>query len=365
DVITVDDAGDPLTIPVSGTAADGSTGPTGPTDPGGTTGPTGPSAPAVSRLSGGDRYATGVAVSQAQWAAAGGDATSRARAQEVVLARGDQFPDALAGVPLAAAVKGPLLLTDPKTLTPDTEKEIQRVLPRGGTVNVLGLSGAVSDAVAGRLTQLGYHVVRHGGEDRYATARAIATKLHSAKVILATGQDYADALSAGPFATGPAATGGVPAAILLTDGKTLDPVTAGFVKSIAAGSTAAAPTVFAVGGQAATAASHLGGYVKSFSGADRYATDAMVVGAIAAASPLTHLGIATGLGFPDALTGGAFTASQGGALVIIPSTLGPDTTHLLNALAPRLATVTMFGGKNVVSETVAGQITTAVGGRPQ
>ena len=317
----------------------------------------------ISRLAGGDRYGTGVAVSQAQWADAGGDTTGRAQAHEVVLARGDQFPDALAGVPLAADVKGPLLLTDPKALTQATEDEIRRVLPRGGTVDILGLSGAVSDTVANRLTQLGYHVTRYGGPDRYATARAIAERIHPSKVILATGWDYADALSAGPFATGPAATNGVPAAILLTDDKTLDPATESFVKSVASTSTQASPTVFAVGGHAATAAASLGGFVQDFVGSDRYATDALVVQAFAKAGSPTHLGIATGLSFADALTGGAYTATQGGAMVIIPSALGPQATQLLNALGPKLATVTMFGGTSVISPFTAGQIADAVQGR--
>ena len=71
----------------------------------------------VTRVFGADRYLTGVEVSQSQWAGAGGDSSGRAKAQAVVLARGDTFPDALSGVPLAAKVHGPLLLTNPATLT--------------------------------------------------------------------------------------------------------------------------------------------------------------------------------------------------------------------------------------------------------
>src|SRR5205807_1927545 len=82
----------------------------------------------LSRIAGSERYATSALVSQSQWADAAGDNTGRAAASAVVLARGDMFPDALAGVPLAAKVKGPLLLTDPKTLTPETGAEIRRVL---------------------------------------------------------------------------------------------------------------------------------------------------------------------------------------------------------------------------------------------
>ncbi|NUR57111.1 MAG: choice-of-anchor D domain-containing protein, partial [Catenulispora sp.] len=158
--------------------------------------------PTVTRLSGNTRYETGVAVSRAQWANAGGDPTGRLKtAHGVVLARGDKFPDALAGVPLAAKVQGPLLLTDPTSLTGVTETEIRRVLGTSGTVDILGGTAAVSADVENRLRALGYTVNRYSGPDRDATALDIARRGlgDPAHVVLATGQDYADALSAGPF----------------------------------------------------------------------------------------------------------------------------------------------------------------------
>nr|WP_041540794.1 right-handed parallel beta-helix repeat-containing protein [Catenulispora acidiphila] len=92
----------------------------------------------VKRIGGSDRYQTSLLVSQAQW--------KDGSANAVVLARGDQAPDALAGVPLAAHVHGPLLLTDPTTLDRTTSAEIARVT--GGpspakTVYILGGDAAV------------------------------------------------------------------------------------------------------------------------------------------------------------------------------------------------------------------------------
>ncbi|MEY9910644.1 putative cell wall-binding protein [Catenulispora sp. MAP12-49] len=102
--------------------------------------------PSVKRIGGSDRYQTSLLVSQAQW--------KDGSANAVVLARGDQAPDALAGVPLAAHVHGPLLLTDPSTLDRATSAEIARVT--GGpapdkTVYILGDNAAVSfpDALTG------------------------------------------------------------------------------------------------------------------------------------------------------------------------------------------------------------------------
>ena len=101
-------------------------------------------------------------------------------------------------------------------LTPATTAEIQRVLPAGGTVYILGGTTAVPASVATTLTGLGFVVTRLSGADRYATAVAVAGAIgNPGTVLLATGTNFPDALSAGPAA---AHLGG---AVLLTNGSTL------------------------------------------------------------------------------------------------------------------------------------------------
>jgi hypothetical protein len=346
----------------NGVAAGGPTGNPGGNPPPATGNPT------VTRLSGDNRFLTGVAVSQSHWANAGGDSSGRAPARVVVLARGDQFADALAGVPMAAKVGGPLLLTDPASLTPATLTEIKRVLgTNGGQIDVLGGTQAVSPAIVTQLTRLGYSVNRFAGTDRDHTALDIAERgLGSPQhVVLATGLDYADALAAGPFATGAAATASGPAAVILTDGKTLAPDVRAFIASRVAQSTQNAPTAWAIGGQAVTATAGLPGYIRPLAGSTRYDTDIKVVQAAMAAGAVHQLGIATGTGFPDALTGGALTAATGGELVLVPSTLPQATANLLSALRPQLASVELFGGTAVIGPALAGQVTSVVNGRPQ
>ena len=92
----------------------------------------------------------------------------------MVLARDDAFPDALAGVPLAAHFSGPLLLTTSNTLASETSAEIQRVLGRGATVYLLGGATALSPTIETQLHALGYATVRIAGADRYQTAVDIA-----------------------------------------------------------------------------------------------------------------------------------------------------------------------------------------------
>ena len=249
-----------------------------------------------------------------------------------------------------------------------TLAEIKRVLgTNGGQIDVLGGTQAVSPAIANQLTRLGYSVTRFAGADRDHTALDIAERgLGSPQhVVLATGLDYADALAAGPFATGPAATATGPAAVLLTDGKTLAPDVRAFIASRVAQSTQNAPTAWAIGGQAVTATAGLPGYIRPLAGSTRYDTDIKVVQAAMAASAIHQIGIATGAGFPDALTGGALTAATGGELVLVPSTLPAQTANLLSALRPQLTSVELFGGTAVISPGLATQVLTAVNGRAQ
>lgn len=92
---------------------------------------------AVTRVFGADRYATAVGLSQANYAANG--------PSTVYVATGANFPDGLAGSPVAGSLPGPLLLVPANTLPSAVAAELQRLAP--DTVVVLGGSGAISDGV--------------------------------------------------------------------------------------------------------------------------------------------------------------------------------------------------------------------------
>ena len=316
----------------------------------------------VSRVSGADRYQTGVQVSQAQWADAAGDSSLRAKAQAVVLARGDNFPDALSGVPLAAKVHGPLLLTTPTTLTGATAAEIARVLGPGAgqPVYILGGTGAVSAAVEAQLTRAGYAVTRYQGANRYQTALDVARRGlgDPARIVVATGDGYADALAAGPFAAGPDALKGAPAAIVLSNGHSLDPATATYVSGkLAAAAPGDCSTVTTVGGQATTAVQslHAGACATPLAGSDRYATAV----AVAQQFPTgTSVGVATGGAFADALTGGAAMAALGRPLVLTAPTLLGDNPRLwlVGAHQAGVTATVVFGGTSAVATGVFAQL---------
>ena len=91
----------------------------------------------VTRLAGADRYATAVQVSRASYGSAGSDA--------VYVATGMNYPDGLAGGPVAALLPGPLILVPPTQLPTVVANELVRLGP--GKVYVLGGTASVSEAV--------------------------------------------------------------------------------------------------------------------------------------------------------------------------------------------------------------------------
>jgi len=102
-----------------------------------------------------------------------------------VLARSVQFPDALAGVPLAAASFGPLLTTPPTGLDSRVATEILRTLPKERPVYLLGGTGALSQGVEDAVKALGYtNVIRLQGTNRFLTALEIAQQVENVLALL-------------------------------------------------------------------------------------------------------------------------------------------------------------------------------------
>ncbi len=296
-----------------------------------------PTAPV--QIFGADRFGTAVATSVAEFPTAGS-------AGAVVLARADNYPDALVGIRLAADKNAPLLFADGASLTLATQAEILRVLPVGGTVYLLGGTAAIPASVATMLTELGYLVVRYAGSDRFGTALAVAAALGSpGTVLLATGINFPDALAAGPAAAH------IDGVVLLTDGSVLPAAVQAYLN-------AHPGTVYAVGGPAVAADPA----AIALTGADRYATAVAVATLF---SGPTTLGVASGTTFADALSGGAFLAHDDGPLLLSsPMTLPASTTRYLGTAKTTVLTSTLFGGPMALSSAVAAAVGVALGITP-
>ncbi|HAS09407.1 MAG TPA: hypothetical protein DCS55_02640 [Acidimicrobiaceae bacterium] len=95
----------------------------------------------VTRLAGGDRYDTAVEIAEFHLA-------NGFSADELVLATGENFADALSGGPMASQLLAPMVLTQTDVLTRVTESFIHDVAPAADTIYVLGGPAAVSSGVA-------------------------------------------------------------------------------------------------------------------------------------------------------------------------------------------------------------------------
>jgi putative cell wall-binding protein len=165
-------------------------------------------------------------------------------ARYAVVSRVDVFADAMAGGPLAGE-DGPLLLTGSDQLDAAVEAELERVLPPGRTVYVLGGESAISRGVADTLAQR-WKVERLSGPERTATAAAVAEVVRGREgtmtVMVAragpdAGSPWADALAGGAYG----AKAGVPVLLTYTDTLTAPTRDAleGVTRTIVLGGTAA------------------------------------------------------------------------------------------------------------------------------
>lgn len=327
--------------------------------------------PIAERVGGVDRVDT--AVKSSQWSYAGLGQPGR-HAATAVLARADTFPDALTGTALAVQSGGPLLLTSTGGLDPAAGAELRRILAPGSSVYLLGGTAALAPAVADAVQRLGFAPVRLGGSDRYATAAIVATAISGTApkaVLLATGTAFPDALTAGVAAGQERYSvrgAGVPAGgvVLLTDGATMPSATRAYLDALR--SHAQSTSVYAVGGPAASA---LDAAFPNWPdavrlvGADRFETAAKVAASalFGNGTPGRYqvAGIATGLNFPDAMSGGALIGAQGGPLFLADAAgLTPGELAVLKAGQP--ADIVVMGGPAAVTPGVLSGTADAVFG---
>jgi glucose/arabinose dehydrogenase len=192
-------------------------------------------------------------------------------------------------------------------------------------------------------------VDRFAGPDRYATAAATSAATFPPGVpvaYVATGRNFPDALAGGPAAArdrGPVllVTGGGIPAVTAAELQRLRPQ-----RIVVLGGTGVITQ--AVQNQLATFAP---GGASRLAGADRFATAAAISGAtFAAGVPVAY--VATGLAFPDALSGGPAAGREGGPILLVtPTAIPASTAAELERLDPQR--IVVLGGTGAVSAQVA------------
>jgi len=313
------------------------------------------------RLGGTDRYSTAAQMFNAAFSTA----------TSVVVASGANFPDALSANYLASTLtpQTGVLLTDPNAL-PGVDVPIL-TNNHIATVYIVGGTAAVSQNVQNQIAALHVgntpngaflQVIRVSGADRYATNNAVDLFNGAGgagnTAVLATGENFADALSVGP------AVYNKKLPLVLTTGGSLTASAQATLQNLGITNVVIAGGTSAVSGNVETQLKALNITVENrFAGADRTATAALVEAWEVATTATTvaatgYSGIA-GLGFvwsanngqayvtrgdnfPDALAAGPL-AGHGGTIGAVTYAVGPI---LLTGNATTLGAgiPTAFGG---------------------
>jgi putative cell wall-binding protein len=303
----------------------------------------------VTRLGGATRYATAAALATA----------NGKQSDNVVLVSGEGAYDAISATALASKLNAPILMTTPGTLNADTAAALKTLGAK--TIYVIGGNGSVSQAVRNGL-KTAYTLVELGGADRYATNLQVANylvnteKVSAAKVLVAGGAGFADALSVAPVA---AADGEI--LLLANSDATSMIATNKFVKD----NSSAVTVVGTTNVISDTEKAALNGATRVDGGADRFATNLNVNKAFAAdlTADTTYVASATGEGFADALVGAAAAGVTKSPLILVDtngtSTATTNAIAYLKTLAPKTA-VNVLGGTGVITADTFNAISDAV-----
>ena len=312
----------------------------------------------VVRVAGADRIET--AVQAARTARSDRDPGNPLDA--AVLARANDYPDALAGVSLADAIDAPLLFTDRDRLADPVAEFLDDVLTDDALVVALGGEAAVAPSVLDDLEHRGWRTERLAGSDRYATAAAIARAASDPSLIsdrfadeptstpdtiaLASGQAFPDALAMSV----PAAEHGWP--LLLTEQGRLPAATRELLDDWELDRVEVAGGRQAIGEAVAEELAGLGLAVTRTAGADRYETSAELAHRFwhpSGGFAEDRLVVATGEGFADGLAGGALATTRGAGLLLTPT--GYPSRAVGGVLLERVPDqTTVLGGTAAVSD---------------
>ncbi len=302
----------------------------------------------IDRLFAADRFATAAAIARDTFSSA----------SSAFVTRGDgatSFADALAANFPAGLDTAPVLLSNSTSVPAATLSALQAL--GVSTVHLLGGEGALSAGVEDSLRSKGFTVDRVAGADRYETAAKVALADSGGvgsdgdrrTAVLSSGTSFPDALAAG----GIVYRQHLPQ--LLTALDTLPASTSsaltelGIQHVIITGGTGAVSPAVEQQVQA------LGITTERIAGATRFET-AVALADLAIdryGVPGAHIDVATGLNFPDALTGGAHVGRTSSVLLLTPPTTVPSVvSSFLQRRAASISGGDVLGGRGAVDSIV-------------
>ncbi|CAA7599594.1 Putative cell wall binding repeat 2 [Acididesulfobacillus acetoxydans] len=309
------------------------------------------------RLFGLDRFGTSVRIDEDMYPD---------QVQNVVLASGNGYADALSASVLAHQQNAPIVLVNNGVKgSAKALAYVKEHLVKGGHVFIVGGRGVVTYNLAQLLRQLGYVVTRLGGVDRYQTDTLVAQQLNvplHTPIILASGENYPDALGISSVA----ASNGWP--ILLSGPNVLPQSVRDFVYNDQPSQT------YIIGGtgvistkvQEQVQSIAPGTAITRLGGADRFATLADIL--FKFFPDPTQIYVANGYGFADALAGSPLAANHNAPILLVnpnSKSLPPAiVTYLLmlqaKGIQPQVATL---GGTAAVPDEILQDVANILNGQ--
>ncbi|NEU06219.1 cell wall-binding repeat-containing protein [Clostridium sp. ATCC 25772] len=285
------------------------------------------------RLFGSDRYETSFEISKQGW--------KDGQGANVVLASGEDYPDALCAVPLARKYSAPILLTRKNSVEQGLKDELTRLDTK--KVFIIGGETVISKSVEQSIKDMGIDVERLGGDTRYETSVLVGNKIDSnGEVTIANGLNYPDALSIAAIA----ANKNMP--ILLTDKSSLNDSVKSFIKD--KGFTKS----YVVGGTTVISDELIKQLPNAtrISGNDRYETNKNVISTFSNSIDFSKVYIAVGNNYPDALSVAPLAAKDGN-IVILSDTSNTTNNTIINALGSNYNKVNnayILGSSSMISD---------------
>ena len=291
----------------------------------------------VERLAGDNRYETATSVADTFKATLGVETLDN-----VIVAYGESYADALTGSYLSKLKNAPILLINQYSEEYIAEY-INSNVNTGGTVYLLGGEGVISSGFEGTLMNSGYNVSRLGGANRYETNMNILreTGINGEELLVCSAESFADSLSASAV--------GKPV-LIVND--------ALYEEQKALLTELGAERFCLIGGTGAvtdTIESELTAYgtVERLYGANRYETSKAVADRFFPDGSKTIV-IASGNDFPDGLTGGVLAMLNDAPIVLV----NDRNTELAKdfVVESQVSKIIAIGGKGAISDDVIDKI---------
>ena len=284
------------------------------------------------RLYGNTRFDTAFAIADRLKKENGGKAF-----ENIIIASGTDFADALSATFLAKKKNAPILITSKAdSAMANVAVYVKENAKKGATVYIIGGESAVSAQMERKLG--GFTVKRLAGRNRYLTNLAVLkeTKLTNEELLVAFGGNYADALSSSAV--------GKPIFLVAGSGLTAD--------QKAYLSTLRSTTATIIGGTGAVSAGIEKELKKTFKtvsrlgGSNRYATSVLVAEKYFDNPPT--IALAYGLNFPDGLCGGPLAMTYKCPLILTVS----NNYTAAKAYAKQIKTTNTvtFGGPSLITD---------------